>query len=539
MARITVPLTPPLRRAAPCRIRRARDVAAHFGLPRDVAHPGPAAEQLTLDLAPGTLTLLVGPSGAGKSTLLRRVAARCRQAAWVSGWPGATDARKLVVDAICGKTAGEPAGDPPSESGIVCSRRAAARAGCLRSPYGVLVACGLGEPRLWLRRVCDLSEGERFRAALACAVVRAVRRESPPILLCDEFAGSLHRRLAAAICFNLRRMVTRFGLTFLAATCRAELVAALRPDRLVRLPMETSGRAASRAARRTRPAEPPDGWPLSGRRGADAPSLNPVVVSAEAAEYAAFASMHYRGVGMPRFIDRVFALRDSASGETLGVLLLGFAPLELRLRNVATAGRFRRNPARLNRELRIIRRVVIHPDVRGCGLGTLLVREALRRSDVRFVECLATMGTLCPLFDRAGMVRVGPCPPPRGRVRLLQRLELWNIDPADPRIEDRLRDCPRVRALLHRTLQDRSRAVHSAGIRRRHASLTPMLNRFLAAPPIYFLWDRHGEYPPRGPCAASGAPPSDAAHPATLDPDAARLAAPPRDGRCPAQMDDC
>lgn len=71
-------------------------------------------------------------------------------------------------------------------------------------------------------------------------------------------------------------------------------------------------------------------------------------------------------------------------------------------------------PARLrwvNRNVRRISRVVVHPTFRSLGLATRLVRTFLDRSATRYVEALAVMARAHPFFARAGMTPHEPtCP---------------------------------------------------------------------------------------------------------------------------------
>jgi ABC-type ATPase with predicted acetyltransferase domain len=93
---------------------------------------------------------------------------------------------------------------------------------------GLLTAAGLGEPMLWMRRFAQLSEGEQFRARLARAISLQPREGGCPPLLCDEFGSLLHRRLARAVAFNLRKQVSREQLCMVVATSDPDLTDALR-----------------------------------------------------------------------------------------------------------------------------------------------------------------------------------------------------------------------------------------------------------------------------------------------------------------------
>ena len=58
-----------------------------------------------------------------------------------------------------------------------------------------------------------------------------------------------------------------------------------------------------------------------------------------------------------------------------------------------------------NANLRTISRVVVHPQFRSLSLSTLLVRCLCEHCETRYVEAIAQMGHVHPLFERAGMTR--------------------------------------------------------------------------------------------------------------------------------------
>jgi hypothetical protein len=202
--------------------------------------------------------------------------------------------------------------------------------------------------------------------------------------------------------------------------------------------------------------------------------------------------MHYRHRDELGFVDRVFVLRDGVAGEPLGIIVYAYGPLDLALRNQATAGRFRGNPKALNRELRIIRRLVIHPDIRGCGIGHLLVRQTLPRVGVPCVECLATMGSVNPVFEKAGMQRIGICPPPPGRERLVGWLRRHGADPLDARFEDRVASRPEVCSVVSGVVRRWYESTTGCG-RDRVATQSPQIvaqtfRQLIWSQPVYYLW---------------------------------------------------
>ena len=59
-----------------------------------------------------------------------------------------------------------------------------------------------------------------------------------------------------------------------------------------------------------------------------------------------------------------------------------------------------------NAHVRTISRVVVHPQFRGVGLASELVRRIIAECPTRYVEALAVMGRGHPFFEKAGMRRV-------------------------------------------------------------------------------------------------------------------------------------
>lgn len=433
---------------------RMRKICWDFGIPPREA-PTVLAENLQLTLKPGMLAVVIGSSGAGKSSVLHAVADKLGDVTWVGR--GLFPADRAIGDCI---VPWRPLGEA----------------------LEILTACGLGEPRLWVRRFSDLSDGEQFRAALARAIGRTIKLGASRPIICDEFTALLHRRLARSIAHNLRKLVTRTGLIFIAATAHEDIFADLRPNIVIRL--SPSGPAVHEVSPRT---------------GAMSLQRRAVIEPGGVRDYAAFAPLHYRHRDGLGFVDKVFVLRESRAGDPLGILVFAMAPAELALRNRATRGRFIRNIRRLNRDLRILRRLVMHPDVRGCGLGHWFVRQTLPRVGVRFVECLAAMGAVNPVFEKAGMTRVGQCPLPRGRLRLLERMAKHHVDPFAADFHRRIARCPRVRELVERTIL-RWVSATTAGHkyrpdRRDPAELARAFRQLIGSPPMYYLWDRDGEFP--------------------------------------------
>lgn len=131
---------------------------------------------------------VVGPSGSGKSTFLRVLAERA---------------------------VGRGVGIVRAEIGTLAKERRAV-ADVFRCSIGemmsVLASAGLAEAPLLARRVRQLSEGERWRLALAMGMDRLRERRRAGVrawLVADEFCSTLDRTTAMNLCAGIRRWLRR------------------------------------------------------------------------------------------------------------------------------------------------------------------------------------------------------------------------------------------------------------------------------------------------------------------------------------------
>jgi GNAT superfamily N-acetyltransferase len=172
--------------------------------------------------------------------------------------------------------------------------------------------------------------------------------------------------------------------------------------------------------------------------------------------------------------------------------------LELALRNHSTGRRFSGQARRLNRELRVLKRLVIHPDIRGCGLGHWLVRRTLPQAGTPFVECLAAMGAVTPVFEKAGMRRIGICRLPAPTRATVARLRAAGADPLADDFASEVCRRPAVRRLVFEAVDNWYRATTSErGVRigrKTPRTLAQTFRQLAGSQPVYYLWsrDQHG-----------------------------------------------
>ncbi len=430
---------------------RTAAVAFQFGIPLDGGETT-IVERKHIRLEPGRIVLLVGPSGSGKTTALDQVERR---------FAGARKVRRLSF---------------PDDAAVVDHIAPWAP---LAEALSILTACGLGEAPLWVRPFGTLSDGEKFRARLARALALHARVNGAAPLLCDEFCSTLHRRVAKAMSYCLHKVATRRGLSVVVACNHDDIIADLQPHTIVRL--------LGRGRCEIEECQPGRQRPFSLRRRLR-------IERGCKRDYDAFASMHYRATDELGFVDKVFVLRDGAGGEPVGIVVYAHAPLELSMRNRVTNGLFARNPKRVNRSLRILRRLVIHPDLRGCGIGHYLVKKTLPMVGTEYVECLASMGEVNPVFEKAGMRRIGQYGLSHSRQSAVERLRAMDVDPTRPDFVRQVCRRPRVRAIVAGVVYEWYQAI-TAGQENRVTRQSPQFlahtfRNLIGSRPVYYLWRR-------------------------------------------------
>lgn len=265
-------------------VPEARDskVSYHFDVP--------------IEDQPWQIGCIVGPSGAGKSTVARALFPDAMSAQYA--WP--RDA--ALVD-------GFPAG-----VGI-------------REISAALSSVGFSSPPSWLRPYAVLSNGEKFRADMARALV-----SDQELVVVDEFTSVVDRTVAmigsAAIAKAFRRSTKRF----VAVSCHDDIVDWLQPDWIL----------APHVSQFT--------WRCLRRR----PPVHLEVRRVPISLWHIFAPHHYMTAGINRSA-RCFA----AFWRGRVVAFSSWLPFAGRLGGAKRAWRTHRN--------------VVLPDYQGIGIGTALV----------------------------------------------------------------------------------------------------------------------------------------------------------------------
>lgn len=319
-------------------------------------------DDLTID-APAIL-MLSGPSGTGKSQTLRLLHEQ-----------GYITATNTPVDI--------PQDKPIIESWDVPATVAIQRLG----------EVGLSDPFMWCRTPAELSVGQRARLHVAHAVY-----SDDPFPVIDEFLTGLDRLTAHATAWSIQRAVRRLGKSLCVATCHGELADDLQPD--VTITCHWSGDSRIAFCDRTR----------------EACSIMPDVEHrfGSMADWRTLKHLHY-AAGEPGTVHSVHCLTHPASDTPIAVAVLSYPSLHSAARNLATdnayqIGSDRDVARRLNREVLLLSRIVVTPELRSCGLATRLVVDILSHAPARYVECSTAMGLHTRFLTNAGFREVPQTP---------------------------------------------------------------------------------------------------------------------------------
>jgi len=320
--------------------------------------PNVIARGVEIDYRPGRIVLFVGPSGSGKSSLLRAADAELPEAVHLAESPGE---RRALIDTL----------GPDVRHAAHC-----------------LSICGLSEAMLLLRSPGELSDGQRYRYALA----RCLAGEAKTVVA-DEWCATLDRVTARVISYNVRRLADARGVGFLLAGTREDIIDDLQPDQIVRC------RGAGVVDVQSAPANYRRG-PISFRGDLD-------LCEGKVSDWPYFARWHYRGHGLGP-VRRVNLLKHG--DEKVGICIFGFGPLTSAQRNRVFGLGGKMSSARaevINRNFACVSRLVLDPRYRGAGIGGWFLRSACEAAPWPWIELISEMANLVPFYKTAGFVQAG------------------------------------------------------------------------------------------------------------------------------------
>ena len=181
-----------------------------FGLGVDESREIEVVPPTAVTVEPAKLIFITGQSGGGKSTMLRlideQLAPRDDVRLIRFDPRGVRDDSRPIVEAV-GRT--------------------------LEHATHCLALAGLSDAFVMLRKPGELSDGQRYRYALARVIDATDQRDDRlTVVLADEFGSTLDRQTAGVIARNVRKWTRRSKVCFIAATTHDDLLETLEPDEL-------------------------------------------------------------------------------------------------------------------------------------------------------------------------------------------------------------------------------------------------------------------------------------------------------------------
>jgi len=197
---------------------RAKEIKDAFGVDSEQMY-SPILSDFSLTIDPGDTVLFTGASGSGKSTIIKlltmsteEIAATMDVAGSIQGIDPALFAR---LNTSCDETS--PLIEQIGES--------------TEDAIAILNSVGLAEAHLYLKRCPQISEGQKYRFAVA-----KLCDSKKPIWVADEFASTLDPQTAAVVAKGLRKLAWQQGATVILAAPHVEHFAeSLLPNKLVHL----------------------------------------------------------------------------------------------------------------------------------------------------------------------------------------------------------------------------------------------------------------------------------------------------------------
>lgn len=197
---------------------RAEEVRNAFGVDSQQMY-SPILNRFSLNILPGEVVLFTGASGSGKSTIIKLL----------------TQSSEDI------HTTMETSGDI---IGLDCSQISRLDTSCdehrplielvgnsTKEAIAILNGVGLAEAHLYLKRCSQISEGQRYRFAVA-----RLCDSGKPIWIADEFASGLDPQTAAIVAKGIRKLAMKQGATVILASPHiSNFVGSLLPNKLIYL----------------------------------------------------------------------------------------------------------------------------------------------------------------------------------------------------------------------------------------------------------------------------------------------------------------
>ncbi len=285
------------------------------------------------DFRMGNLNIIYGMSGSGKSSILRTIRTLLYEGDYLTDLPDEKDDDFLIN--LVGKDINES--------------------------IKILSQVGLGEGNLFLRKCCQLSDGQKFRMRLALHLSKPHGR----IVYIDEFNSSLDITTAIFLAKSLSKVLIKNGLYGFICCNNMEVVRAFHADTLIEIGLDKKITVSypKKIITKMQTSQ------VTLKRG-------------NVQDYQLFKKYHYLDIE-----DRIN--QSEIVIATNKDLKIGINVFVRPLSN-------RREPLHpyfqlINQKMTVSYRTVVHPEYRGCGVGKLLAVDAPKILGYEIVDDRSTL----------------------------------------------------------------------------------------------------------------------------------------------------
>ena len=175
----------------------------------------------SLEIEPGDVALITGASGSGKSTIIRLLTSKrssLKKEMEITGKIPDENIRNVAILNTDWDNS-RPLIEQVKEDGDI------------KEAIEILNLVGLSEAHLYIKRPDQISDGQRYRFAVA-----KLCDSGKPIWVADEFVSTLNPEMAAIVARGLRKVAYKYGATLiLAAPHTHSFIGSLLPNKLIKL----------------------------------------------------------------------------------------------------------------------------------------------------------------------------------------------------------------------------------------------------------------------------------------------------------------
>ncbi|MHA1739476.1 MAG: ATP-binding cassette domain-containing protein [Candidatus Heimdallarchaeota archaeon] len=269
---------------------------------------------------------------------------------------------------------------------------------------------GLGDAFLYLRKYSQLSDGQKYRYAIAKFL-----DTDKDIWILDEFCAKLDRVTAKIVAYNLQKIARRLNKCVICATTHTDLKDALKPS----LHIEKGYESEVKYSRHE----------ISEFSEKIDDIYNDIKVDlGDKKDYEKLKKFHYRQAGLGA-VKNIYKL--TLTDELIGVIVVTYPHLALKGRNIFNNKKYtkmtKENCTAINNEYECIARVILAPTYRGLGLAYYMLKEYFKLSACPYIETVAVMSKYSPFFERAGMTYI-PVKDDEKRMNMIKQLEQYGFD---------------------------------------------------------------------------------------------------------------